>query len=169
MADEPHVGQNVGSNAGSVTGTAHQPANAGNVVNVTVPEAHAPTHDDDSDDQHLRTIRLIGDLVGRLERKIDAEAAERRAGHSELSGQIADLRRIVENTNTAVTQAITLPPNYPLLFTLAMTLLFVPVVTYYHDFKVLWDIHWQVAYAVAILCYGLSGALWWYLFFGHRS
>jgi hypothetical protein len=50
-----------------------------------------------------------------------------------------------------------------------MGLLFVPVITYYHDAKLVLGVHWQFAYGLALLCYLVSGLLWWYLFFGGRQ
>jgi hypothetical protein len=153
------VSQQVGSNAGSI-------------VNVNLPSTPAsvqPNEERVSEPEHVQTIRLINEWMGKLTRRLDEQAATHERDYRELKGEIGELRRVIEGMNTAVVQAVRVPPNHMALFTIAMALLFVPVVTYYHDFKMLYEIEWQVAYTIAALCYFVSAMLWWYLFFGGRQ
>lgn len=135
--------------------------------NVTINSAH--------EDDESGTIRLIYDLVSRLENNLAREGREWRAAFEGLRHDIGEVARVTQETQARVdsigdnvAQAVILNQTHRRTFLAGFLLLTVPVPLYFDGFLRGIDLNWPLALIMALLCYGLSAGFWHYMWWGNR-
>jgi len=133
--------------------------------NVTINSAH--------DDDEFGTIRLIYELVSRLESNLAREGREWRAAFEGLRHDIGEVAKVahetkakVEGIGENVAQAVMLNQTHRRAFVAGFALLTVPVPLYFDGFLRGIDLNWPLALIMALLCYGLSAGFWHYMWWG---
>lgn len=133
--------------------------------NVTITNAH--------DDDETGTIRLIYELVSRLENNLAREGREWRAAFDGLRHDIGEVAKTTNETKVRVdsisdnvAQAVILNQNHRRTFLAGFVLLSVPVPLYFDGFLRAIDLNWPIAILLALACYGLSAGFWHYMWWG---
>lgn len=127
------------------------------------------------DGSEARTIRLIYDLVSRLESNLAREAQGWREAIQELKGEVADLRTVANETqrqvgeiNDGMAKSVKLSQTHPQVFYMGFALLALPVPLYFENFLDLIDLNWPMALLLALVCYAMSAGFWHYMWWGNR-
>lgn len=125
-----------------------------------------PAHDDDK----TGTIRLIYELVSRLENNLAREGREWRAAFEGLRHDIGEVARVthetkvrVDNIGDKVAQAVILNQTHRRTFLAGFVLLSAPVPLYFDGFLRIIDLNWPIALLLALACYALSAGFWHYM------
>lgn len=129
-------------------------------------------HDDGGE---TGTIRLIYELVSRLENKLEREGKEWRAAFEGLRHDIGEVARVthetkarVDNIGDNVAQAVILNQTHRRTFLAGFVLLSVPVPLYFDGFLRAIDLNWPLALMLALACYAMSAGFWHYMWWGGR-
>lgn len=127
------------------------------------------------DHGEARTIRLIYELVSRLENNLVREAQAWRDAVSGLRAEVTDLRTVANETqrqvseiNDGVTRSVKLDRAHPQAFLMGFALLALPVPLYFDGLLTLIDLNWPLAAVLSLSCYAVSAGFWRYMWWGDR-
>lgn len=122
------------------------------------------------DDDEAATIRLIYELVSRLENNLAREGREWRAAFDGLRHDIGEVSKVanetkaqVEHIGQGIAQAVLVTETHRRTFLAGFILLSVPVPLYFDGFLRVIDLNWPLAIVLSLACYGLSAGFWHYM------
>lgn len=127
------------------------------------------------DGSEARTIRLIYELVSRLESNLVREAQGWREAILDLKTEVADLRTVADRTQRQVgeisdglAKSVKISQNHSQAFYMGFALLALPVPLYFEGLRELIDLNWPMALLLALSCYAMSAGFWHYMWWGNR-
>lgn len=125
------------------------------------------------DEGEIGTIRLIYELVSRLENNLAREGREWRAAFDGIRHDIVEVSQIahetkarVDDINNGMAQAVILNQTHRRTFLAGFALLTLPVPLYFDGLLRVADINWPLALTMALACYALSAGFWHYMWWG---